>query len=320
MESKIGSGQAPFVFMHRPDLSCLPQQVQEFESSLHGGFAIDERPDYGHIYYGMPGCGLMRINPDLKRQVLIKLPSNLEVVNFHSTKIGDIDGQRRLVLPANDEEMVVILSLEGVVDYVLPRPEFAAYQNQEVAFKPTDVAVAGERLFVADGYGSNFILSADLNYPQWQDIFGGETKDPNENGKFGTAHGLSLEPFTNQLAIADRWNGRIQIHNQQGGFIVSHKLPQGTWPCGIQFLEHEGRWLAIIGCLYDDVSQPERPAPIYILDGKTYEILSIIRPKEELGIELARHIHNVIGCIHDGLFYLICKSWNPGHFFVLQKT
>ena len=54
------SGQAPFVFNHRKDLSNLPSAAKEQEINLHGGFDIDTRDGYGQIYYGMPGTGIMR--------------------------------------------------------------------------------------------------------------------------------------------------------------------------------------------------------------------------------------------------------------------
>jgi hypothetical protein len=52
----------------------------------------------------------------------------------------------------------------------------------------------------------------------------------------------------------------------------------------------------------------------------TYEVLSTIRPKEELGIERADHIHNVIWHEHNGQLFLVCQSWNPGSYFVLELT
>lgn len=152
------------------------------------------------------------------------------------------------------------------------------------------------------------------------DLFGGKTDNPELNGKFGTAHGITLDPFDNHLTIADRFHGRVQIHAHDGRFINSHKLPLGTWPCGIQYVEFKNRWLAVVGCLYDDVSQTNLPAPIHILDALSHEIVSTIRPKDELEIDLAQHLHNVIGILHNGEFYLICQSWNPGHYFVLQKV
>ena len=74
MTSEKTSGQEPFVFTHRKDLSVLPSGAREQEVNLHGGFAIDDRPGHGHIYYGMPGAGIMRIDPDLQKQEIIGLP------------------------------------------------------------------------------------------------------------------------------------------------------------------------------------------------------------------------------------------------------
>ncbi len=59
------SGQTPFAFDYRSDLHAVPAQAMGYEINLHGGFAIDRRPGFGHIFYGMPGCGLVRIDPDL---------------------------------------------------------------------------------------------------------------------------------------------------------------------------------------------------------------------------------------------------------------
>ena len=48
--------------MHREDLSKLPLTTKDYEVNLHGGFAIDQL-NGGQIYYGMPGCGAMRVGP-----------------------------------------------------------------------------------------------------------------------------------------------------------------------------------------------------------------------------------------------------------------
>ena len=172
------SGQAPFAFAHRADLSHLPDAAREYEVHLHGGFAVDARDGFGQIYYGMPGCGLMRIEADLSRQEILKLPDELQPLNFHSTKLGQFDGQWRLFMPANSAEQVVVLSLEGKVEFVLPRPVFEEYQDRTVPYAPTDTVLVGKQLFIADGYGSNYISSADVTTQQWTGIFGGRTEDP----------------------------------------------------------------------------------------------------------------------------------------------
>jgi len=313
------SGDAPFAFIHRKDLHVLPGNALGCEVALHGGFATDPRPGFGQLYYGMPDCGILRIDPDLMRQEIIQLPDRLKPMNFHSTKIGAIGGAWRLFLPANNDAVVAVVTLDGALDFVLTRPEFEQYQAKETPFAPTDTVLVEQNLFVADGYGANYISSADVTRQQWTGIFGGKTDNATENGKFATAHGIHQHPtHPHHLVIADRPNSRIQVHGLDGSFVASHILPPGSWPCGIDFLQWEGRWLAVIGSLVDPVK--DRPAPIYIVDANTYEVLSTIRPKEELGIEPVQHLHHVVWHTHNDQLYLVCQSWNPGHYFVLERV
>lgn len=313
------SGSAPYTFAYRDDLHTVPAIAQGCEVDLHGGFAIDSRPNMGHIYYGMPGCGILRIDPDLKKQALIDLPDKLKPMNFHSTTIGEFEGKQRLFMPANNDEMVAVMSLDGKLDFVLSRPEFEAYQSADAPYNPTDTALVDNELFIADGYGSNYITSADVTTQEWKSIFGGKTEDATENGKFATAHGISVHHHHHHhLMIADRPSARVQQHGTDGTFHHSHTLPAGAWPCGINTIQHDGRWLSVLGSLRDPVE--DRPAPIYIVDADSFEVLSTIRPKDELGIELVQHLHNVIWHVHNGNLFLICQAWNPGYYFVLERV
>ena len=310
------SGQAPFEFSLCEDLYTLPEAARPCEVDLHGGFAVDPSPG-GHIYYGMPGCGLMSITPDLSSQEIIELPSDLKPVNFHGTTLIEFDGKRRLVLPANNDEKVVVISLDGNVDYVLSRPEFDEYQDAETPYKPTDTTFADGTLYVADGYGANYISTVDPAHGTWKGIFAGRTDDPKAEGLFGTAHGLGAHPDGHHLSIADRPHARFQHFSHGGHFHSSHGIPDNSKPCGIDFLQRGHHWYALVGSLDDP--QEGRAAPIYILDANTYAVVSTIRPKEELGVELADHIHNTVWYEHDGQLYLICQAWNPGHYFVLAQ-
>lgn len=314
--NELRSGQPPFSFGLRKDLSTLPSAARPHEVDLHGGFAIDTRDGYGQIYYGMPGCGLMRIESDLGSQEIIALPDELRRLNFHGTTLGQFDGAWRLFLPANNDEFVAVLTLDGQVDFVLPRPTFAEYQDATVPYKPTDTVFVDDKLYVADGYGANYISTADVHTQSWSGIFGGKTEDPLEDGKFATAHGINQNPVHHHLDIADRPSSRIQAHAHDGRFLSSHALPTGAFVCGISYADYNGRWYAAIGCLRDP--QEGRPAPIYIIDATSYELLSTIRPKEELGVDEAQHIHNVALHVDRGELFLVCQAWNPGRYFVLQ--
>ncbi len=315
--STLRSGSAPFEFVHRADLHVLPSSVLQNEVNLHGGFASDQRANFGQLYYGMPGSGILRISADLTRQELIRLPEKLQPLNFHSTKIGQINGAMRLFLPANDNALVAVVDLDGNLDFTLSKPEFEQYQAADVRFAPTDTVLVDHELFVADGYGANYISSADVIQKKWTGIFGGRTEDPTLNGKFATAHGITVSHADHHhLVIADRPSSRVQTHGLHGEFMASHALPTGAWPCGVNFIQWQGRWLGVIGSLLDPVK--DRPAPIYIVDAETFEVLSTIRPKEELGIDLVQHLHNVVWHIHNNQLYLVCQAWNPGLYFVLE--
>ncbi len=319
MPAAGSSGESPFVFSHCAELRSVPGSALEFEAALHGGFATDTRPGQGELYYGMPGSGIIRISSDLASQDVLDVPAAIRSTNFHGTKIGEFDGTPRLFLAANQEGAVYVVTLEGEVELKLDRPEFEEYRSQEVAYVPTDtVPRPGRSLLIADGYGSNYISSADLDGPRWTGIFGGKTDDPEARGKFGTAHGLNPNPAGDRLVIADRPHSRLVVHSFEGAFEKSYGLPWGSRPCGIDFLERQGRQLAVVGSLDDP--DTDRPAPIYILDGATFELLSTIRPKEDLGIELADHIHNVVWHEVGGELYLVCQAWNPGHYFVLRQA
>lgn len=309
------SGQAPFVFRYRDDLRSLPAAASAQETKLHGGFALARTATETAIYYGMPDCGLMRVSADLTRQEILPLPDSLAAMNFHSTKVGEFDGKQRLIVPANNHALVAILTLEGDLDFILPRPTFEEYAAADTPFRPTDTVLAADQLFVADGYGANYISTANPHTHRWTGLFGGKTQDADHHGLFGTAHGIARLPTEERLVIADRPHSRLEIYSFDGEFNRSYALPAGSRPCGIDYIQWQDRWLAVVGSL--DAPEAGRPAPIYILDGVTHELLSTLRPKEDLGVERADHLHNVIWYSHGDQLYLICQSWNPGFYFVL---
>jgi len=247
MGSDKVSGQGKFVFAHRGDLNNLPSVAQEHEVRLHGGFAVDDREGCGEVYYGMPGCGIMRVDADLKKQSIINLPVEYAPLNFHSTKIGEFDGKHRLFLSAESNEKVIVMGLDGSIDFVLPRPVFDEYQKKDAPYKPTDTVLVDDQLYIADGYGSNYITSVDVKSRKWQGIFGGLTSDATEDGKFATAHGINFNPVHQHLDIADRPSSRIQAHAKDGRFIGSYKFPPGAWLCGMSYVNYQGRWLGVIG-------------------------------------------------------------------------
>ena len=233
--------------------------------------------------------------------------------------MATLNGEEHLILCANGDEKVLLINLAGSVDRILSRPEFDEYKSADTPYKPTDSVLVDDVLHIADGYGANYISANSLVEEAWKGIFGGKTDDPTEDGKFTTAHGINYNPVHKHLDVCDRPNARVQTHDVNGGFLGSYKLPAGAFLCGINYFQQGERWYAVIGCLQDPELDKGRPAPVYIIDADTYELLSVVRPKEELGIELAQHIHNAVMHIVNDTLYLVCQAWNPGHYFVLEQ-
>ena len=77
------------------------------------------------------------------------------------------------------------------------------------------------------------------------------------------------------------------------------ELPRGSLPCDI---DYAGEY-AIVGCLLG----PDRSkgAPIYIL--KDDKVVSTIMPREELGLENFKHIHNAVLRKIGEKFYIIVQ-------------
>jgi hypothetical protein len=318
MSASKRSGQGSFVFEHIEDFRRLPEVALPFEKGLHGSTGADKRPGKGELYYGMPGLGILRVSADLQTQDVITLPPDLVSLNFHSARIEQLDGQPHLVLASNSTESVIVATLDGDVEYVLGRPEYEQYAKPELNYMPTSTTAAGDTLYIADGYAIQYVMLADHHTHQFTGIFGGKTEDVHVHGKFGTAHGITKVPTSEHVAIADRSNWRVELMDLQGNFAESHPMPENSRPCGIDYVEHNGHWYAAIGSLDDP--QAGRAAPIYVLDAETYQVISTIRPKEELGIELADHIHNVVWHKHNGELFLVAQAWNPGFYFVLGQV
>jgi peptidylamidoglycolate lyase len=101
-------------------------------------------------------------------------------------------GQESLWITDNGGR-VLQTSLEGKILLELPTPgQIGAYQPHE-PYSPTETAVAPNGdIYVADGYGSQFILRFDST-GQFVGKFGGRSTQPSNPGKFMQAHGIALD-------------------------------------------------------------------------------------------------------------------------------
>ena len=320
------SGQGEMKFRVAYTASHLPEEAVKVLASAHGGFAVDRRDKKGETYFALPGAGIIQISGDLKRTRLLETRPSVKDVNLHNTTIWyGPGGAPFLSFPANGAGKVFTTTLEGELVHTLnapsptddfDHPTVNTYFSGKGNFVPTDVEQLDGLFYVATGYSYlDFVLTARLLSLRpfkaaWHHLaFGGRGDGP---GQFGTGHGITLAPGNKRLDISDRPNSQIDRFTRYGHYRSTLELPPGSLPCDI---DYSGKY-AIVGCLLG----PDRSkgAPIYIL--KDDKVVSTIMPKEELGLENFKHIHNAVLRKIEEKFYIIVQAWKPGDFAILEQV
>ncbi len=269
------SGQAALcICPPRRSVHSLPAAARAQEVNLHGGFAVDPRPGHGQIYYGMPGCGILRVDPDLQRQEIIRLPDNLGRSQLPQHQDRPV---RRQVAPLPPRQ----------------RRRAGGRRHPRGRRRLHPAAPGLRRVPVARQ------CPTSRPTPSWS---AASCSSPTATAPTTSARSTSPRSVgpTSSAARPTSPTRRRQIRHrprpqlQPGPPPPGHRRPPplphpgprhrrplyrlvqaapGAWPCGISYAEYEGRWYAAIGCLLDP--EEGRPAPIYIVDAQSYALLSI---------------------------------------------
>jgi len=320
------SGQGKMRFRVLYTSERLPEEAKKVLIKAHGGFAVDRRAGKGETYFALPGAGILQISSDLKNIRVLSTSPDMKNVNLHNTTIWFTqDGRPYLVFPANDAGKVFTTTLDGDLVNTLDSPTAEdEFEQSEVHdyflgrgnFAPTDVEELGGLYYVTTGYSNlDYVLTArilgtDPFKAVWNDlVFGGKG---DATGQFGTAHGITIPPGTKRLDIADRPHSRIERFTRYGHYQSTLKMPAGSLPCDIDYLDQ----YAVVASL--DGPDTSKGAPIYILEND--KLLSTIMPKEDLGLENFKHNHNAVLRRIGNRFYIIAQAWNPGDFAILEQA
>ncbi|MFB3785995.1 MAG: hypothetical protein ACE15F_06460 [bacterium] len=318
-----GQGEYRFRVLFRRDI--LPPEAQAVLEKAHGGFAVDRREGRGEIYFALPGAGIIRLSPDCKTAGILPTPEVMKETNLHNTTIWYAeDGTARLVFPANDIGKVFTTSLDGTLLSVLDAPSAETdfdetkvndYFKNQGKFAPTDVAYLDHLYYITTGYSDlDYVLTAQVSEAPltaaWHDLaFGGKGTGP---GQLQTGHGITAELNGKRLDVADRPVAEIERYTRHGHYRDTIHLPEGAYPCDIDFLEG----LALVPCLQGPGK--DKGAPVYIM--KDGQVISTIMPKEELGLERFQHVHNAVLTRCQDKLYIVLQAWNPGDFAVLEQV
>ena len=193
---------APKFFDEQPDGKQL--------GPCHGGTTIDKK---GNIY----------VTTDTPRGILVFSPEGKFIRSFGPTRIHGLElrkekGGEFIYGARPSDHEVVKISLDGTILWTIHCPMEAGIYKEEKGFNPCAVTVGPDgSIFVADGYGSNFVLKFDKDR-KFVKAFGGPGK---EEGKFNTCHGIALDTRQRKpmLLVCDRNNNRVEYWDLDGNFV-----------------------------------------------------------------------------------------------------
>src|SRR5205814_234595 len=113
---------------------------------------------------------------------------------------------------------VVKLNLNGEQEWAITFPPEAGIYKEAKQFNPCAVTVGPDgSLFVADGYGANYVLKFDV-HRKFVKAFGGRG---DAEGKFQTCHGIALDTRQDKplLFVCNRNNDRVEYWDLDGNFV-----------------------------------------------------------------------------------------------------
>jgi DNA-binding beta-propeller fold protein YncE len=193
---------APNFFDHDPNDKPL--------GPCHGGVVTDKA---GNIY----------VTTDTARGIVVFTAKGKFVRAFGPTRVHGLElrkeGGKEYIYAARPADHEVLkLNLAGETQWTISCPMESGIYKETKGFNPCAVTVGPDgAIFVADGYGSNYVLKFDKNR-KFLKAFGGPGA---EEGKFNTCHGIALDTRLKKplLLVCNRNNNRVEYWDLDGNFV-----------------------------------------------------------------------------------------------------
>lgn len=197
-----------------PVSSHFPAQPDnQLLGPTHGGAAIDRA---GNVYISTDTPrGILVFGADGKYKRCFG-PSHIHGLHLQRER----DGEYLYGARPNFHEVVKIKT-DGTAVWAMGYPEASHIYAKAEEFNPTNiVALPDGTLFVADGYGKNFIHKYDRDR-KYIKSFGGPGSMPAEEGKFNRCHGLATDTRGKKplLLVCNRESGRVEHWDTDGNFV-----------------------------------------------------------------------------------------------------
>mmetsp|Transcript_101470 Transcript_101470/g.326093 ORF Transcript_101470/g.326093 Transcript_101470/m.326093 type:complete len:344 (-) Transcript_101470:23-1054(-) len=298
---QIIGGQGNFRFQYVPEKLVLPEGAHVMDAH---GLGVDADHNIYLTYAPDPASsdthGFVRWAPDGSNGTVLGPGVALSAGTPHGLRFAQ-ESSGDFMYHANKDRALHKTTLDGTIVWSRYGPP-ATNESRFLPNKPTWIAAPpGSRyLYVADGYGSNYIHVYTTDGEYTGKSYGGPGT---ALGKFRTCHSINYDPRVNKLIVTDRENHRHQYFDFDPGspnvfeFSSAFQIPQLQRPCGIRMDFGNGH--AIV---------PALGGPVGILDGEN-QLVSVIRVSVLLGA--SGHLHP-----HDATFLpngdIVVATWNPG--------
>ena len=178
--------------------------------ACHGALLIDKAGNY-------------YVTTDTKRGILVFSPAGKFLRSFgpshlHGAELREENGVEYIYGARPSQHQVLKLTLAGAQVWDINYPTEAGIYKDAKGFNPCAVTVGPDgSIFVADGYGANYVLKFDADR-KFVKAFGGKGA---EEGKFNTCHGIALDTRGAKplLLVANRNNNRVEHWDLDGNFV-----------------------------------------------------------------------------------------------------
>lgn len=233
----------------------------------------------------------------------------------HGLTLFDEGGTEVLFICDPETGRVVKTSLDGKIILELPNPKSINVYTSEQSYRPTETAIAPNGdIYVADGYGSQFILQFNSK-GEFMRKFGGPGS---EDDHFSTAHGVCIDARDKKnitLLCTSRGHNSFKRFTLDGKYISTLFLP-GAFVCRA-VIDDENIYSGVCWSRLRYLEQTNNSGFVTILDGKDKVISNPggTEPKYENGeLQLMvqskpifNHCHDV--CIDNDKNIYVCQ-WN----------
>jgi hypothetical protein len=308
----------------------------------HGNFRYRAHPEWGILDSAktpvnnchemvMDSKGrLIMITDETKNNIIVYDKSGKLITTWgtsfpggHGLTLTKEGGEDFLFICDTTLSTVTKTTVDGKVLLELDSPKKLGIYTEAMTYKPTESAVAPNGdIYVADGYGSQFIIQYN-HKGEYIRHFGGRG---NKDMEFDTAHGVAVDlrdKSNPTLLITSRGHNSFKRFTLDGKYLATIFLP-GAFVCRPVF-DDENIYAGVCWSRLRYLNQTDNSGFVTILDKKDKVVSNpggtapkFINGELQLMVQespLFKHCHDV--CIDEDKNIYVCQ-WNAGKTYPIK--